>query len=98
MKLDKLWKKLLSEQKMLKTFNLIFRSAETFKKPVSEYTDYGETAEPTFYYPRKKTIRDHPSKKTYAISLIHNSNFSEKESNKRTWSSKFVQKSMTKIE
>ena len=83
---------------MLKTFILFFLSAKTFKKPVSDYTDYGQTAEPNFYCQRKKTIRDHPSKKTYAISLIHNSNFSEKESNKRTWSSKFVQKSMTKIE
>ena len=79
MKLDKLWKKLLSEQKMLKTFNLIFRSAETFKKPVSEYTDYRETAEPIIYYPRKKQITTTQVKKTYAISLIHNWNFSKKE-------------------
>ena len=59
--MDKLWKKLSSEQKMLKTFILIFLSAKTFKKPVSDYTDYRETAEPNFYYPRKKTIRDQPN-------------------------------------
>ena len=54
LKRDKLWKKLSGEQKMLKTSILIFLSAKTSKKPVSDYTDYGETAELNFYYPRKK--------------------------------------------
>ena len=47
------------EQKMLKIFILIFLSAETFKKPFFDYTDYKKTAEHKFYCPREKSIGDH---------------------------------------
>ena len=69
---------------MLKTFISIFLSAETFMKPVSDYTDYKETAEPKFYYPRKKQFVTTQVRKTYAISLIHKWKISEKGSKKST--------------